>query len=169
MYYYYYYYYYFIYLWDWSGTKSAIIVVIYWPIVPALDDIKPTTVSLCPLLIQHIIWPGVEPGPPRYQAGCYQPNYGPDDSGYTPVQYWIPPLCFVRSFLKLTKNVRGDEQTQNSNGQTSHMITVNIILSLRSRKLRLTTVGDPPRWPRDTLLFTKVDTKFLWLVAVAHH
>jgi hypothetical protein len=28
----------FIYAWDWSGTKSTIIVAIYWPIAPALDD-----------------------------------------------------------------------------------------------------------------------------------
>jgi hypothetical protein len=33
-------------------------------------------------------------------------------------------------------------------------------------KLRLTTVGDPPRWPRDTPLSTKVDTKFRRQVAV---
>jgi hypothetical protein len=31
---------------------------------------------------------------------------------------------------------------------------------LRSRKLRLTTVGDPTRRPRDTALSTKVSTKF---------
>jgi hypothetical protein len=37
----------------------------------------------------------------------------------------------------------------------------------RSRKLRLTTVGDPPRWPRDTPLTTKVGTKFRQQVAVA--
>jgi hypothetical protein len=30
---------------------------------------------------------------------------------------------------------------------------------IRSRKLRLTTVGDPPRWPRDTPLSAEVDTK----------
>jgi hypothetical protein len=30
----------------------------------------------------------------------------------------------------------------------------------------LTTVGDPPRWPRDTPLSTKVDTKFRRQVAV---
>jgi hypothetical protein len=28
----------FIYLFGWSGTESAITGVIYWPIVPALDD-----------------------------------------------------------------------------------------------------------------------------------
>jgi hypothetical protein len=33
--------------------------------------------------------------------------------------------------------------------------------------LRLTTVGDPPRWPCDTPLSTKVDTKFRRQVAVA--
>jgi hypothetical protein len=33
-------------------------------------------------------------------------------------------------------------------------------------KLRVTTVGDPPRWPRDTPLPTKVDTKFRRQVAV---
>jgi hypothetical protein len=38
---------------------------------------------------------------------------------------------------------------------------------LRSRKLRLTTAGDPPRWPRDTPLSTKVGTKFRQQVAVA--
>jgi hypothetical protein len=32
---------------------------------------------------------------------------------------------------------------------------------------RLTTVGDPPRWPRDTTLFAKVGTKFRQQVAVA--
>jgi hypothetical protein len=32
---------------------------------------------------------------------------------------------------------------------------------------RLTTVGDPPRWPRDTPLSTKVGTKFRQHVAVA--
>jgi hypothetical protein len=37
----------------------------------------------------------------------------------------------------------------------------------RSRKLRLMTVGDPQRWPRDTPLSTKVDTKFRRQVAVA--
>jgi hypothetical protein len=30
----------------------------------------------------------------------------------------------------------------------------------------LTTVGDPPRWPRDTPLSTKVETKFRLQVAV---
>jgi hypothetical protein len=38
---------------------------------------------------------------------------------------------------------------------------------LRSRKLRLTTVGDPPRWPRDTPLSTTIGTKFRRQVAVA--
>jgi hypothetical protein len=38
---------------------------------------------------------------------------------------------------------------------------------LRSRKLRLTTVGDPPHRPRDTPLSTKVGTKFRRQVAVA--
>jgi hypothetical protein len=38
---------------------------------------------------------------------------------------------------------------------------------LRYRKLRLTTVGDPPRWPRDIPLCTKVGTKFRRQVAVA--
>jgi hypothetical protein len=38
---------------------------------------------------------------------------------------------------------------------------------LRSRRLRLTTVGDPPRWPRDTPLSTKVGTKYRRQVAVA--
>jgi hypothetical protein len=38
---------------------------------------------------------------------------------------------------------------------------------LRSRKLRLKTVGDPPRWPRDTPLSAKVRTKFRQQVAVA--
>jgi hypothetical protein len=33
--------------------------------------------------------------------------------------------------------------------------------------LFLSTVGDPPRWPRDTPLSTKVDTKFRRQVAVA--
>jgi hypothetical protein len=37
----------------------------------------------------------------------------------------------------------------------------------RSRKLRLTTVGDPPRWPCDTPLSAKVGTKFRQQVAVA--
>jgi hypothetical protein len=37
---------------------------------------------------------------------------------------------------------------------------------LRSRKLRLTTVGDPPCSPRDTPLSTKVGTKFRQQVAV---
>jgi hypothetical protein len=36
---------------------------------------------------------------------------------------------------------------------------------LRSRKLRLTTVEDPPRWPRDTPISAKVGTKFLREVA----
>jgi hypothetical protein len=40
-------------------------------------------------------------------------------------------------------------------------------LRLRSRKLRLTTVGDPPRWPRNTPLSAKVGTKFRRQVAVA--
>jgi hypothetical protein len=34
-------------------------------------------------------------------------------------------------------------------------------------KLRLTTAGDPPHWPRDTLLSTKVGTKFRRQVVVA--
>jgi hypothetical protein len=38
---------------------------------------------------------------------------------------------------------------------------------LRSRKLRLTVVGDPARWPRDTPLSTKVGTTFRRQVAVA--
>jgi hypothetical protein len=38
---------------------------------------------------------------------------------------------------------------------------------LRSRKLRLTTVRDPPRSSRDILLSTKVGTKFRRQVAVA--
>jgi hypothetical protein len=37
----------------------------------------------------------------------------------------------------------------------------------RSRKLRLTTVGNPPRWPRDTPLSAEVGTKFRRQVAVA--
>jgi hypothetical protein len=32
--------------------------------------------------------------------------------------------------------------------------------------LRLTTVGDPPRWPRHTLLSAEVDTKFRRQVAI---
>jgi hypothetical protein len=32
---------------------------------------------------------------------------------------------------------------------------------------RLTAVGDPPRWPRDTPLSANVGTKFRWQVAVA--
>jgi hypothetical protein len=39
-------------------------------------------------------------------------------------------------------------------------------VSCRSRKLRLMTVGDPPRWPRDIPLSTKVGTKFRRQVAV---
>jgi hypothetical protein len=35
------------------------------------------------------------------------------------------------------------------------------------KKLRWTTVGDPPRWTRDTPLSTKVDTKFRRQVVVA--
>jgi hypothetical protein len=42
-----------------------------------------------------------------------------------------------------------------------------LLFSFRSRKLRLTTVGDPPRWPRDTPLSKKVGTKFRRHVAVA--
>jgi hypothetical protein len=42
-----------------------------------------------------------------------------------------------------------------------------IDLNVRSRKLRLTTVGDPPRGLSDTLLSTKVGTKFRRQVAVA--
>jgi hypothetical protein len=34
-----------------------------------------------------------------------------------------------------------------------------LFLVLRSRKLRLTSVGDPPRWPRDTPLSAKVGTR----------
>jgi hypothetical protein len=37
----------------------------------------------------------------------------------------------------------------------------------RSRKLGLTALGDLRRWPRDTLLSTKVGTKFSRQVAVA--
>jgi hypothetical protein len=35
------------------------------------------------------------------------------------------------------------------------------IISNRSTKLRLTTVGDPPRWQRDTSLSTNVGTNFV--------
>jgi hypothetical protein len=46
------------------------------------------------------------------------------------------------------------------------MLYFSILLyRYRSRKLRLTTVGDPPRWPCDTPLSTKVDTKFRRQVA----
>jgi hypothetical protein len=38
---------------------------------------------------------------------------------------------------------------------------------LRSRKLRLTTVGDPPCWPRNTPLSAKAGSKFRQQVAVA--
>jgi hypothetical protein len=38
---------------------------------------------------------------------------------------------------------------------------------MRFRKLRLSTVGDPPRWPCDTPLSTNVGTKFHREVAVA--
>jgi hypothetical protein len=38
---------------------------------------------------------------------------------------------------------------------------------LPSRKLRLTTMRDLPRWPRDTPLSAKVGTKFRWQVVVA--
>jgi hypothetical protein len=43
-----------------------------------------------------------------------------------------------------------------SSGQNSWLLTQRS----RDRKLSLTTVGDPPRWPRDTPLSTKVGTKF---------
>jgi hypothetical protein len=38
---------------------------------------------------------------------------------------------------------------------------------IEENKLKLTTVGDPPRWPPDTPLSTIVDTKFRRQVAVA--
>jgi hypothetical protein len=41
------------------------------------------------------------------------------------------------------------------------------VMRLRSRKLRLTTVGDQPRWPHNTPLSTKVGTKFRRQVAAA--
>jgi hypothetical protein len=47
------------------------------------------------------------------------------------------------------------------------LVTASVVPSSRSRKLRLTTVGDPPRWPRDTQLSTKVGIKFRRQVAVA--
>jgi hypothetical protein len=40
-------------------------------------------------------------------------------------------------------------------------------VAARFIKLRFTTVRDPPRWPRDTPLSTKVGTKFRQQVAVA--
>jgi hypothetical protein len=68
---------------------------------------------------------------------------------------------------------------QNFNMEERALILIpNIVLSnaviviqpvghKRSRKPRLTTVGDLPRWPRDTPLSTKVGTKFRLQVAVA--
>jgi hypothetical protein len=48
------------------------------------------------------------------------------------------------------------------------MCNYKVILRMRwSRKLRLTTVEDQPRRPRDTPLSTKVGTKFRRQVAVA--
>jgi hypothetical protein len=54
-----------------------------------------------------------------------------------------------------------------ANTSTVTLFNYTVFRALRSRKLRLTTVGDPPRWPRDTPLSTKVGTKFRREVAVA--
>jgi hypothetical protein len=50
---------------------------------------------------------------------------------------------------------------------SSHHILIPLSTFVRSRKLRLTTVGDLPRWPRDTPLSAEVDTKFRRQVTVA--
>jgi hypothetical protein len=42
-----------------------------------------------------------------------------------------------------------------------------VVPRAQSGKLRLTNVGDPPRCPRDTPLYTKVGTKINQQVAVA--
>jgi hypothetical protein len=48
-------------------------------------------------------------------------------------------------------------------------IWFSLLCHLRSRKLRLMTVGVSPRWPRDTHLSTKVGTKFRRQVVVARY
>jgi hypothetical protein len=53
------------------------------------------------------------------------------------------------------------------NGKIVQQQFVMACVLKRSRKPRLTAVGDPPRWPRDTPLSTKVDIKFRRQVAVA--
>jgi hypothetical protein len=70
----------------------------------------------------------------------------------------ISKLVFLGSVLQLPVA---------ANAVPSSLILSTVMMEGRSRKLRLTTVGDPPRWPRDTPLSTKVDTKFRWQVAVA--
>jgi TRAP-type C4-dicarboxylate transport system permease small subunit len=47
------------------------------------------------------------------------------------------------------------------------LFIIIIIIIISVSVVVLTTVGDPPRWPRDTPLSTKVGTKFRRQVAVA--
>jgi hypothetical protein len=63
-------------------------------------------------------------------------------------------------------NTRGSKRIYRAHGSfaMTHITTTEQFY--RSRKLTLTTVEDPPRWPHDTPLSTKVGTKFRRQVAV---
>jgi hypothetical protein len=69
------------------------------------------------------------------------------------------PRDIIPSLKSRLLNPRGGIIHNSEKGQ--------IAPGIRSRKLRLTTVRDPPRWPRDSPLSAKVGIKFRQQVAVA--
>jgi hypothetical protein len=117
--------------------------------------------------------------------GCFIPLTGMHN-GKEKLPHWKDEQCrsiqhcsFLKSAFEGTMrcwmeqaNVGREHFEQMSVGNNSMFIVdsayfIYIYIYIRSRKLRFRTVRDPPRWPRDTLLSTKVDTKFHRQVAVA--
>jgi hypothetical protein len=97
---------------------------------------------------------------------------GPDQS----YPYYPLPLSFSRPVLILSTHVylgllNGLFPSAFSSLSYMHssppQFLLRVLTSLRSRKLRLTTVGDLPRWPHNTPLWIKVGTKFCQQVAFA--
>jgi hypothetical protein len=85
-----------------------------------------------------------------------------------------PPYYHNEKKQRARNNVSSNYQSVLTRATRRHVRSDGMLLKIRcpfsytsrSRKLRLTAVGDPPRWPRDTHLSTKVGTKFCRQVAV---
>jgi hypothetical protein len=89
------------------------------------------------------------------------------------IQWSIPSVCPEIISARISRICHEWHIRKNSGPSCVHHSTDSrsilqlMILLIRSRKLRLITVGDPPRWPRDAPLSTKVGTKFRRQMAVA--